>query len=248
MKLLFTIFFCALTVTTTFSQTVRPSVSVVGEAKMSISPDQVIFTFEIVTADKELAVAKQANDTRSAKTLTAAKAFQIAASDIQTDSLTISPQYTGSKDARGEHVLIGYEVTKRIFVTLKNLDKIDIFLSKAIEAGVNRVVAISIENSQMQKFQEQVRAMAVKNARSKAQAYAQQLGQTIGKAYVIREEGADSPSFDTGTGSGSGDGNGSAGEIGNIETPTNPFVSQVTFALGQITIEEKVNVVFELNR
>ncbi|MBK9765754.1 MAG: SIMPL domain-containing protein [Chloracidobacterium sp.] len=48
-------------------------------------------------------------------------------------------------------------------------------LSKAIEAGVNRVVAISIENSQMQKFQEEVRAMAVKNAQSKARTYAQQL-------------------------------------------------------------------------
>ena len=249
MKLLFSILFCSLIVTTTFSQTIRPSVSVVGEAKMSVSPDQVVFTFEVVTADKDLPVAKRANDTRAAKTLTVAKAFQIGAQDIQTDSLTISPQYTGSKDPRGEHVLIGYEVIKRIFITLKDLEKIDTFLSKAIEAGVNRVVAISIENSQMQKFQEQVRAMAVKNARAKAQAYAQQLGQTIGKAYVIREDGADSPTFDTGSGSGYGNGDaGDSGENGNIEIPTNPFVSQVTFALGQIEIEEKVYVIFELNR
>ncbi len=249
MKLLFATLFCALIATATFSQTVRPSVSVVGEAKMSISPDQVVFTFEVVTADKDLAVAKRTNDTRSAKTLTAAKAFQIGAQDIQTDSLTISPQYTGSKDPRGERVLIGYEVIKRIFITLKDLDKIDTFLSKAIEAGVNRVVAISIENSQMQKFQEQVRAMAVKNAQAKARSYAQQLGQTVGRAYVIREDGADSPSFDTGSGSGSGDGDGmGSAENGNIETPTNPFVSQVTFALGQIEIEEKVYVIFELNR
>ena len=187
---------------------------------MSISPDQVVFTFEVVTADKDLAVAKRTNDTRSAKTLTAAKVFQIGAQDIQTDSLTISPQYTGSKDPRGEHVLIGYEVIKRIFITLKELDKIDTFLSKAIEAGVNRVVA-----------------------------YAQQLGQTVGRAYVIREDGADSPSFDTGSGSGSGDGNGmGASENGNIDTPTNPFVRQVTFALGQIEIEEKVYVIFDLIR
>lgn len=215
---------------------------------MSISPDQVVFTFEVVTADKDLSVAKRTNDSRSAKTLIAAKDFRIGSQEIQTDSLTISPQYTGAKDRRGEHVLIGYEVTKRIFVTLKDLDKIDTFLSKAIEAGVNRVVAISIENSQMQKFQEQVRAMAVKNAQAKAQAYAQQLGQTIGKAYVIREEDADSPSFDTGTGSGSGNGDGWGEPNGRIETPTNPFVSQVTFALGQIEIEEKVYVIFELNR
>lgn len=248
MKLLFSLFFCTLIVTTTFSQGVRSSVSVVGEASMSVPPDQVVFTFEVVTADKVLSVAKRTNDVRSAKTIIAAKDFKIETQDIQTDSLSISPQYTGSKDPRGERILIGYEVTKRIFVTLKNLDKIDTFLSKAIEAGVNRVVSISIENSQMQKFQEQVRAMAIKNAQAKARAYAEQLGQTIGRAYVIREEDADSPSFDTGSGSGSGfgDGYGDSGENGSIETPKNPFASQVTFALGQIDIEEKVYVIFEL--
>jgi|ERR1043166_1492166 uncharacterized protein YggE len=248
MKSIFTVLLCVLAITTTYSQSARSSISVVGEAKMSVSPDQVVFTFEVVTGDKELAAAKRANDTRSAKTLTAAKDFGIASQDLQTDSLTISPQYTGSKDPRGEHVLIGYEVTKRIFVTLQDLDKIDTFLSRSIEAGVNRVVTISIENSQMQKFQEQVRAMAVKNAQAKAKAYAQQLGQTVGPAYVIREEGADSPSLDTGSGSGNGNGNGMGdSDIAHMEgTPKNPFVSQVTFALGQIEIEEKVYVIFEL--
>jgi uncharacterized protein len=248
MKTLFTILICVLAAVTAASQ-VRPSVSVVGEAKMSVAPDQVVFTFEVVTADQELSAAKRVNDTRSAKTLAAAKDFKIASEDIQTDSLTITPQYAGSKDPRGEHVLIGYEVTKRIFVTLKNLEKIDLFLSKAIEAGVNRVVSISIENSQMQTFQEQVRSMAVKNAQAKAQAYAKQLGQTVGKAYVIREEDADSPAYDTGRGSGNGNGNGDGygDPEGKVETPTNPFVNPVTFALGQIEIEEKIYVIFELN-
>ena len=250
MKILLSIFLFALFFLPSYAQTVQPSVSVVGEAHMNVSPDQVIFTFEVVTANKDLSSAKQENDTRSAKTLFVTKAFKIDPEDIQTDSLTISPQYTGAKDPRGNHVLIGFEVTKRIFVTLKDLDKIDSFLAKAIEAGVNRVVSISIENSQLQKFQEQVRAMAVKNAQTKARSYAQQLGQNIGKAYVIREENADTPGYASGSGSGSGNGggNGDSEENGNIETPKNPFVSPVTFALGQILIEETVYVTFELNR
>ena len=249
MKILFAILLFTFSVAVVFAQTVRPSVSIVGEAKMNVSPDQVVFTFEVVTADKNLSAAKRANDTRSSQALTAAKSFQIGPEKIQTDSLTISPQYTGTKDPRGEHMLIGYEVTKRIFVTLKDLDKIDTFLAKAIEAGVNRVVAIRIESSQMQRFQEQVRSMAVKNARVKAQAYAAQLGQTVGKAYVIREDGADTPGYTSGngSGSGSGDGVGTAAPNGKIETPTNPFAVPVTFALGQILIEEKVYVTFELN-
>jgi uncharacterized protein YggE len=215
---------------------------------MIVAPDQVTFTFEIVTAEKELAAAKRANDTRTANTLDVVKTFKIGAEDIQTDTLTITPKYTGAKDPRGDHVLIGYEVTKRILVTFKDLDKIDAFLSKSIEAGVNRVVTISIENSQYGKFQEQARAMAVKNAETKAKAYAAQVGQTIGKAYVIREEEADSPGYDTGRGSGSGDGGGMGEDdiADKLETPNNPFVAPVTFALGKITIEEKVFVIFDL--
>lgn len=228
---------------------VRPSVSVVGAAEMGISPDQVVFTFEVITTDKDVTVAKQSNDARSSRTLTAAKAFNISADDIQTDTLTIAPKYTSEKDARGADILIGYVVTKRILITLKEVDKIDSFVAKVIEAGVNRVVDISIENSQLQKYQEDIRSMAVKNARAKAESYAKQLGQTIGKAYVIREEEADLPTFGPSGGIGSGEGSGIAPDshTDRLEEPT-AYNRVVTFALGKIKVEEKIYVTFELNR
>jgi uncharacterized protein len=229
---------------------VRPSVSVIGEAEMSVSPDQVSFTLEIVTTNKELAPAKQANDAAASRTLVVAKSFNISSDDIQTDSLTVTPKYTGEKDPRGPHVLLGYEVTKRVNITLKDLAKIDTFLSRVIEAGVNRIVAISIENSQYQKYQEQVRASAVANARSRATAYAKQLGQNIGKAYVMREDGADDPAYFSARGSGFGNGNGDGngdGDIASLDMP-NAYSREVTFALGKITVSEKIYVTFELQR
>jgi uncharacterized protein YggE len=224
---------------------VRPSVSVIGEADMKIAPDQVQFTFEIVTTDKALAAAKIANDRAAARTLAAAKAFNIGADEVQTDSLTVSPRYTSDKDPRGSHVLLGYEVTKRILITLKDLDKIDGFLAKVIEAGVNRVVAVNIENSEFQKYQERVRALAVENARDRAVAYAKQLGQTIGKAYVIREEEADFPGYTNGFGSGNGSGGGEGNDSFDLRQPI-AFGREITFALGKITVAEKIYVTFEL--
>lgn len=241
-KLVFGIALLLLAVGGAFGQSgVRASVSVVGEARMSIAPDQVVFTFEVVTVDKNLIAAKRANDTDTVRTLETARSFQIAAADIQTDSLTIAPKYTDNKDSRGEHVLIGYEVTKRIMVKLRDLEKLDAFLAKVIEAGVNRVVGISIENSEIQKYQEQVRALAVKNARSKAESYARQLGQSVGKAYVIREENADQPGYSGGSGSGNGVGGGD-----DWGDPSGVFAA-TTFALGQIKIEETIYVTFDLN-
>lgn len=247
MKFIIAAMICCVALTVASAQGVRPSVSVVGEAQMKIAPDQVVFTFEVVTIEKDLTSARKENDARSARTLATAKSFKISNDDIQTDSLTVSPKYTGQKDPRGTNVLVGYEVSKRILITLKDIGQIDAFVGKVIDAGVNRVVSISIENSQIQKFQEQVRAMAVKNARDKAQLYASQLGQTVGRAYVIREEDADSPAYDTGSGSGSGIGNGVGSGDSEIAV-AKPFAfdQTVTFALGQIDISEKVYVTFEL--
>lgn len=230
------------------SDSIRSSVSVVGEAELKVLPDQVVFTLEVITFNKEVTLAKRANDTASAKTLIVTKTFQIDPQDVQTDSLTISPKYTTSRDPRGENVLLGYEVKNRLRITLKDLTKIDSFLAKAIEAGVNRVVSIDIDNSQMQKHQEQARALAVTNAENKARAYAKQLGRTLGKAYVIREEDADQPGYTTAYGSGSG--NGSASDGDSREYPPDPklYDRPVTIALGQIMIEEKIYVIFELIR
>jgi uncharacterized protein len=227
------------------SVTVRPSVSVIGEAAMKIAPDQVQFTFEIVTTDKVLAAAKIGNDRAAARTLAAAKAFNIGADEVQTDSLTVSPRYTREKDPRGSRVLLGYEVTKRILITLKDLNKIDDFLAKVIEAGVNRVIAVNIENSKYQKYQEQVRALAVKNARDRAVAYAKQLGQTVGNAYVIREEEADSPGYTNSTFSTNSNGTGEGSDSFDLHQPT-AFAREITFSLGKITVEEKIYVTFEL--
>lgn len=206
----------------------RPSVSVVGEAQIEVSPDQVVFTLEVVTVNKDVTIAKRSNDIASAKMLAVTKGFQIDPQDVQTDSLTISPKYTSSKDPRGENILTGYEVKNRLLVTLKDLTKIDGFLSKAIEAGVNRVVSIEIENSEMQKHRERARALAVTNAENKA-------------------EDADQPGIVTGYGSGDGSGSGN-GVNAEWAEPQSPFARQVTFALGQITIEEKIYVTFKLNR
>jgi uncharacterized protein YggE len=227
---------------------VKPTVSVVGQASLSIAPDEVVFTFEIVTDDKEIVAAKRENDARTSRTLATAAAFGIAAKDIQTDSLTISPQYTGDRDPRGSHVLISYEVTKRVLVTLKNVDQIDSFVSKVVDAGVNRISNVSIQNSQLDKYEQEVRAMAIKNAQAKAAAYAAQLGQSVGKAYVVREEEADSPEYDRFSGSGNGTGNGDSGDIARIGETPKAFDQPVTFALGQISVEQKIYVLFELNR
>ena len=97
-------------------------------------------------------------------------------------------------------------------------------------------------------MQKQVRALAVKNARDRAVAYAKQLGQTVGNAYVIREEEADFPGYTNTIASGNGNGDGSEGtDSFDLRQPT-AFAREIAFSLGKITVEEKIYVTFELMR
>lgn len=226
---------------------VQPSVSVVGNADIEVAPNQVSFTFEVVTTDAAISEAKRQNDVAAGKTIAVAKTFSIANDDLQTDRLTIAPRYAGERDPRGKGAVIGYEVTKRIVVTFKQLDRIDEFLAKVIDAGVNRIVDISIENSELEKYEQQVRLLAIENARQKAEAYAKRLGQRVGRAYVIREETADTPGYTTGSGIGYGNGigDGDSERQTDLSVP-NAYASTVTFALGKISVSDKIYVTFEL--
>jgi len=224
-----------------------PSISVIGEAEMSVSPDTAIFTLEVISLDKNLTFAKRTNDDAVAKALAVAKGQKV--DDIETEQMTISPKYRGLKTGPAQE-FIGYEVTKRLRVTTSDLKSLDSFLSNVIAAGVNRVVSVTFVDSQERQHQEQVRALAVKNARDKATAYAQQLGQRIGKAYSIREEGADSPTSSTfsnegASGYGSGDGIDDSNGRDAFQKP-GPLKEKVTFSIGQVTIEERIYIIFRL--
>lgn len=223
------------------------SISVIGEAEMSVSPDNAVFTLEVVNLDKDLSVAKRVNDDSVAKVLAAAANHKVDSKDIQTDSLTISPKYRSLKASQSATEFVGYEVTKRILVTMRDLKQLDSFMASVIAAGVNKVVSVDFGDSQYRLHQEQVRAMAVKNAKEKAVAYAQQLGQKVGRAYSIREEGGDYPSSGTITSNGSGTGGGIGDGIDRDPFAKPGYLNAaVTFAIGQIKIEETIYIIFIL--
>ena len=250
MKRLFLALFLASTCSVAIlcqSTPMASSISVIGEAEMSVSPDNAVFTLEVVNNDKDLETAKRANDSSVAKVLATANDHKVDSKDIQTDSLTISPKYRSTKGGQSATEFVGYEVTKRILVTIRDLRQLDSFMASVIAAGVNKVVSVDFADSQYRIHQEQVRASAVKNAKDKATAYAQQLGQKVGRAYSIREEGADYPSSGTFSGNGQGNGDGIGDGDGR-----DPFAmpgrlnAQVTFAIGQIKIEETIYIIFIL--
>ena len=88
-----------------------------------------------------------------------------------------------------KRVLIGYEVSKTIAIRLRDISRFDPLLSDVLKAGVTKVSNVEFRDSQIRAHKDQARAMAIRAAREKAILLAGEIGQKIGPAYSITEDG-----------------------------------------------------------
>lgn len=172
-------------------------ISVSGQAEVLVVPDEVVFTLEVVKMDKELPVAKERNDESIRQILALARRFAVAAQDVKTDYISVEMKYTTDEDddddsddkAKGRREFAGYEVSKTVILRFTNIARFEEFFSAVLQAGVSRVRDVSFRTSQIRSHKDRARSLAIRAAREKATALARDIGQTIGKAHSISEEG-----------------------------------------------------------
>ena len=161
------------------------SISVNGDATVKVVPDEIILTLGVETRHKELTEAKSENDKRVRRVIALAKSYGVDPKHIQTDFINISPEY--------EYInydidrIVGYRVGKTIVITLKDIDKFDGLYSDVLELGANYVHGIEFRTSELRKYRDQARALAIKAAEEKATALAAELGRSIGNPTHINE-------------------------------------------------------------
>lgn len=164
----------------------RPLVTVAGEAEVRVAPDQAVLRMRVVTEDKDLGLAKQRNDDQIKATLALLHGLSITAEKVQTGLMTIDRRE--SEREGGKPLFLGYEVTKGLNVVIDDLGKTDEVLAQVVKAGVNRVDGVELRVSDTRPHKDKARSLAIRAAREKASALAGEIGQTIGKAFTIREE------------------------------------------------------------
>ena len=208
-------------------------ITVTGEAEVRVVPDEVVFDLTVQTLDKNLRQAKAQTDDRVKRLVELTRRFEVAPKDVQTDYIRVEPRYRGNDETR---LFVGYAVRKDLLFTLRDVTKAEALLSEVIESGITRVNGVSFRTSQLRKHRDEARVLAIRAAREKAVALAGELGQKVGKAYSIEEEAppsgrmmAQNASVNSFTLEGS-DSSGSSG----------------TLALGQINVNARVTVRFEL--
>ena len=221
-------------------QTQPRLVTVTGEAEVRVVPDEVILTLGVETWDKSLAAAKGQNDERVKKVLAVASAAGIEPRAVQTDHISIEPRY---RDSYTQADFVGYYVRQTIVITLKDIAKFEGVLTQALEAGANYVHGVQFRTSDLRKYRDQARALAITAAQEKATALAGALGQKVGRPYAIKEEDASWRSwYNAWWGSGWGSMTQNVIQSAGGEAPA----SGGTVAVGEITVNARVSVSFEM--
>lgn len=176
-----------------FAQTVPPSVSVTGEATISVPPDRAQVDSGVTTEAKTAREASESNNKAMGSVLLSLKNAGIAEKDIQTSRLTLSPQSAPSRSGNNAYVIGSYRASNRVTVTIRDVTKVAETIDVLVGSGANEISGISFMVSKASKLLDEARSKAVDDARRKAELYAAAADITLGPPISISEENTPGP-------------------------------------------------------
>ncbi|TSB44906.1 SIMPL domain-containing protein [Alkalicoccobacillus porphyridii] len=150
----------------------RHTIQVMGEASLSVPPDQVIIVLGVKTENASVEEAQQENSQLTNKVIETLVGLGIPQSDIQTISYQISPQYDY---VDGQQVFRAYVVTHLLQVRTKQFMMAGSIIDQAVEAGANEVISVQFTTEDTETETKEALVRALNNAKEKAEALAKSL-------------------------------------------------------------------------
>jgi uncharacterized protein YggE len=167
------------------------TLSVMGEGKVNVTPDIAVMYLSIITRDPSVNKAWDDNNAKAGAAIAAIQGQGVKEADIRSDfSLYQQEKYDQSGQPTGE---ITYVVTHTLTVVVRDLTKVGAVLGAAQGAGVNSVGGVSFSLEDPSPAISQARALAVANARTRADEIAKGLGIKVGKVLTVNEYGGNVP-------------------------------------------------------
>jgi len=160
---------------------VVPQVTVSGQGKIEVQPDEAIITIGVENMGDNPTEIKKKNDATVDAVIKYLKSIKLPESDYQTQRVNLHRNYDYNKK-KYYHV-----ASQTITIHLKDLSKYDAVMGGLIDAGVNNIQGVEFKTSKLAQYEQQARTEAALDAKKKAADYATALGQKTGKAIVISD-------------------------------------------------------------
>ncbi|UFH34635.1 SIMPL domain-containing protein [Flavobacterium acetivorans] len=158
-----------------------PQISVAGEGKIKVVPDQATITVTVETKGNNAKDVKKQNDQQMEAVLKMIKKMDLNPADYKTQRVSLNPQYDYEKKKTN------YNATQTIEILLRDLSKYDELMDGVVSQGINRIDNVVFQSSKLAEYQSEARKLAMKEAKLKATDYVSVLGQKIGRAMTISD-------------------------------------------------------------
>src|SRR4030065_678262 len=156
---------------------------VTGAATINVVPDRALIQRGVQSNGAPPTAVQSANSAAIQRVIKALQARGVAAKDIATDLYIIEPVYENYDSL----FIKGYRINNVVAVTLRDVKKTSAILSAALKAGAHQVINVEFYTSELRKYRDQARELAMKAANEKAQALANAAGAETGCVLTINE-------------------------------------------------------------
>lgn len=247
-----------------FAQNATPTISVTGEADMRVLADEIVIRASIESRAKTPAEACKDNREKTRQLIEFLKSNKIDEKLIDANLLSIDPilpESTSSSEKGGKSFqsdqdpfgdptevenpfgprrrAIGYTAYRQFAIVVKDLKKFEDLYQGIVEKGINRVDSVTFRSSDEKANLEKLRLQAVRVAKQRAEAMANELGAELASIKSIEHSKVNSLPGESGMGMGSSRYGGMRSDPFGSDSPSSTD--------GQITLYSSVDVVFYLD-
>ena len=162
-----------------------PTISVSGSAEVSMKPDTAYFsiTASFTEETTEEARAKVSEMIGNAAEILTSE-FGLSADDLSTSYISASPEYQWKDD---ERILIGQKAVQTLEITLHDIDSIGPLYDRLMSLSGISISDVTLDKEDKSEEYRQARMDAVRDAYSKAEAFAQAAGVEVGSILSITD-------------------------------------------------------------
>lgn len=173
-------------------------ITVSGEGKAYAAPDIATVSFSVSEDAATVTAAQESATKKTNASLDALKQFSIEDKDIQTSSYNVYPRYSAPQPcvyssympcAASESKIIGYTASQTVTVKVRNLDTVGDIVTALGKAGISNLSGPDFTVENPDAVQAEARALAIADAKAKAQILAKDLGVRIVKVASYSEGG-----------------------------------------------------------
>ena len=158
-----------------------------AEGRTTRVPDLATVRAGVLTQAATASAALADNSARMARVLAAVKRAGVADRDIQTASVTLTPQYRYENNQPPQ--LTGYQAGNPLAIRFRDIAKAGPILDALVKEGANQIDGPSLSLDNPDAALDEARADAIKRARARADLYARAAGLSVVRILSISEGG-----------------------------------------------------------